>query len=382
MIGDTSVETLILHKGQSHMRWFILALNCIVMVGVYYCFDIPAAMKSQMESYMGSPDNFETYYSLLYTIPSFPNIILPFFGGYFVDTLGPYKCMIVFISIIAAGQVIFSFGLSIKSWPIMFLGRAIFGMGETSNAVANNTILTDWFMGKEMGFAFGFNLSISRLGSVANNLISPVLSSSSGVVFASWFGSILLGCSVAAAVFMYPIDVAVVSQIDKNSKKLISDDALLLQKGKSKEADTPEAEEFKFADALKFPLSYRLLTCICLLTYGVISPFNNIASTLLLERNYFREPPNECVLTIPNQCQSSSNVPLSCPSSNYYQTPLPRNITVDGTYYSKVTSGDIDCADDIWKDKDGCAYEYCDRYDKGVLEANTIMSIPYFMAGM
>ncbi len=68
---------------------------------------------------MGSSDDFETYYSLLYTIPSFPNIILPFFGGYFVDTLGAYKCMVVFISVIAVGQVVFAFGLSIKSWPVM-----------------------------------------------------------------------------------------------------------------------------------------------------------------------------------------------------------------------------------------------------------------------
>ena len=135
---------------------------------------------------MGSSSDFETYFSLLYTIPAFPNIILPFFGGYFVDTLGAYKCMIVFISIIASGHVIFCLGLSLKSWPIMFVGRAIFGIGETSNAVANSTILADWFGGRELAFAFGFNLSLSRLGSVANNIISPVLASSEGLVFASW----------------------------------------------------------------------------------------------------------------------------------------------------------------------------------------------------
>lgn len=215
---------------------------------------------------MGNDDNFETYFSLLYTIPAFPNIILPFFGGYFVDTLGADKCMAVFISIIALGHVVFSYGLSIKSWPIMFLGRAIFGIGETSNAVANNTILSDWFLGRETAFAFGINLSISRLSSVANNIMSPILASSSGgVVFASWFGAIVLGCSVFAAVVQLGLNKAI--------EKLIANNLLLLfpngNVAEKSNAATEEAEApFRFADALKFPMSFRILTIICLLIYG------------------------------------------------------------------------------------------------------------------
>lgn len=72
------VDLLILHrllniimvrmKSDSSMRWFILFLNCLLMFAVYYCkslyiinwinivysaYDIPAAMKSQLEDYMG-----------------------------------------------------------------------------------------------------------------------------------------------------------------------------------------------------------------------------------------------------------------------------------------------------------------------------------------
>ena len=52
-------------------------------------------------------------------------------GGYFVDTLGADRCMAVFISIIAAGQVVFSYGLQIKSWPVMVC---------TNNIIACNLI--------------------------------------------------------------------------------------------------------------------------------------------------------------------------------------------------------------------------------------------------
>jgi hypothetical protein len=111
----------------------------------------------------------------------------------------------------------------------------------------------------------------------------------------------------------------------------------------------------------------------------VISPFNNIASTLLLERNYFRVPPDDCSLTVPYLCQSGSNPPLHCPSSSDYQPPLPRNITIGSKYYPhQLTADDVDCSDDLWKD--GCTHQFCDRFDKSILEANTVMSIPYFMA--
>jgi MFS family permease len=41
-------------------------------------------------------------------------------------------CLLVFTSLIALGQVIFAFGVSIKSWPVVFLGRLVFGFGGES----------------------------------------------------------------------------------------------------------------------------------------------------------------------------------------------------------------------------------------------------------
>lgn len=89
-------------------------------------------------------------------------------------------------------------------------------------------------------------------------------------------------------------------------------------------------------------------------------------------------PPNDCALTIPNQCQSSTNVPIHCPSSKFYQPPLPVNITIDGKYYSKLEADDIDCSDDDWAD--GCAKEFCNRQSDGIKAASTVMSIPYIIS--
>jgi hypothetical protein len=100
-----------------------------------------------------------------------------------------------------------------------------------------------------------------------------------------------------------------------------------------------------------FPISRPVFVrsfLTCLIYPGCVLPFNNISSSLLLERDFFKVPPDHCTLTIPNQCQSSANPPYNCPSSDSYQPPLPVNITINDKYYSKLESSDIDCGDDDW----------------------------------
>lgn len=111
---------------------------------------------------------------------------------------------------------------------------------------------------------------------------------------------------------------------------------------------------------------------------GCVLPFNNIASTLLLERDYFMEPSSSCQLQHSDACQSSTNQPVDCPSSKWYQPPIPTNATVDGTIYNPLTTSDIDCTDDSWKN--GCLKTYCDRQSDAQLQAGTIMSIPYIIS--
>ena len=62
--------------------------------------------------------------------------------------------------------------------------------------------------GRELAFAFGINLSVSKLGSVINNIISPLLVEKTGIIFAFWFGSILCGFSLLCVLLTFPIDKA------------------------------------------------------------------------------------------------------------------------------------------------------------------------------
>ena len=51
--------------------------------------------------------------------------------------------------------------------PLMIAGRTVLGLGAESMIVAVTTALAKWFKGKELSFAFGINLTIARIASVA-----------------------------------------------------------------------------------------------------------------------------------------------------------------------------------------------------------------------
>ena len=86
---------------------------------------------------------------------SVPNVILPFFGGYFIDKLGVRRMLLVFVSLVTAGQALFALGVSLhdrslgvhdmKSWYVMFAGRVLFGLGGESMTVAQSTFIVEWF---------------------------------------------------------------------------------------------------------------------------------------------------------------------------------------------------------------------------------------------
>ena len=46
-------------------------------------------------------------------------------------------------------------------------------MGGESLSVSQSAIVSKWFKGRELAFALGANLSISRLGSVVNGWVLP-----------------------------------------------------------------------------------------------------------------------------------------------------------------------------------------------------------------
>lgn len=267
-----------------NLRWFILALSCFIMFGNYYAYDNPSALNRQLRVWMAdkSEAEFEFHLNLLYTIYSAPNIILPFVVGRALDRYGSRSFLIWLSLLMCLGQTVFSLGVTYRTWTWMLLGRLIFGLGGESLAVAQSRLVTEWFLGKELGIAIGLNLSIARIGTVFNNNASPRIASidqGGGVAGACWIGLITCLFSLFCTFSCIFID-SLYRPHDNNLSR--PSDSDIKNSTSLEDATLPTLEK----DEEFIHPAFYLLLWLNLLSYGAVLCFNTIASAYLQER-YF-----------------------------------------------------------------------------------------------
>ena len=187
-------------------------MACFYMVGSNFCYDNPGPLQTQLEDQL-KLDN--TRFSLFYTVYSLPNMILPLLGGILLDSIGVRMGLIFFCAVLTIGQMIFMLGGYQQSYNEMIAGRVVFGLGGESMQVAQSSIISVWFKGKEMAFALGLNLSIARLGSVINGIIVPQVYDQAGLGTALGVGFLICIFSLFNAFGMSILD----RRADKKNKE-------------------------------------------------------------------------------------------------------------------------------------------------------------------
>ena len=158
-------------------RLMALILMCLLGFGSYFCFDNPGALQTSIKDAM----HINTYqFSNLYSWYSWPNVVLPIVGGYLMDSVFGIRLGTVIFAVFIclgnfknfslsksnfdsrfltfSGQVIFALGGLLDTYPLMQIGRFVFGIGGESLAVAQNTYAVSWFKGKELNMVFGFQV--------------------------------------------------------------------------------------------------------------------------------------------------------------------------------------------------------------------------------
>ncbi len=241
------------------IRWGVLVLVSLAMFGNYYAYDSIAPLADILKNQLGFTS---TQIGTLNAIYSLPNIIMVLIGGVIVDRIGTRTATLVFTAICLAGAIIT--GLS-GTFIGMAAGRLVFGLGAESMIVAVTTALGQWFKGKQLGFAFGLNLSIARAGSYAADL-SPVWARDA---YASGWRAPLL---IAAAFCGVALVAALVYWI-------------LERRAEAQYAlHQPQApDRIVWSDLWRFDRSYWYVVGLCVTFYSVIFPFR---STFAIE--YFQ----------------------------------------------------------------------------------------------
>jgi MFS family permease len=122
------------------MKWRALVLICFLTFGGYWIYDFPGSLgigkAHSIESWFADHDKDFTSEKnqALYSIYSWPNTVAATFGGILIDNIiGLRKALLLFVCLVALGSAIFYFGVLGVNYPVMLLGRFVFGLGNESN---------------------------------------------------------------------------------------------------------------------------------------------------------------------------------------------------------------------------------------------------------
>ncbi|XP_069939340.1 lysosomal dipeptide transporter MFSD1 isoform X1 [Cherax quadricarinatus] len=265
-------------------RFIALVFMCFLSFGSYFCYDTPGALQDHIKSDM----NVNTLqFASLYSLYSWPNVILCFVGGFLIDRIfGIRLGAIIFSSIVTLGQFVYALGGIINQFWMMQVGRFIFGIGGESLAVAQNTYTVSWFKGKELNTVFGLLLSMARVGSTVNFLVMVPLYDWVGT-FAQGHKQLGISLMIAGATCLFSLGCALLLGIlDKRRTKIL----------RLNTAET--GEKVHLSDVLSFPLTFWLISVICVSYYVAIFPFIGLAKVFFMRKFELNDKTSNAVSSI------------------------------------------------------------------------------------
>ena len=173
-------------------KWFVLLLASFVQYGKYFILDMPGFTKSELMEVFekeNSLEKSEYYFSLLYSVYSFPNILLPLIGGLMSDNFGPRILTILFTLTIFFCSILFYFGIVYSSYSLMIAARFIFGLvGEILDISSFNIVIEHFIhSNSQLPIAAGFRFVIIKFAGISNSTITPFLSKKVSLSFCYFF---------------------------------------------------------------------------------------------------------------------------------------------------------------------------------------------------
>jgi MFS family permease len=233
-------------------RWLVLVSLSSAMFGNYYFYDALTPLADVLQKQLHFSDQNIGLLNSFYSIAPIFTVLI---GGIIIDRIGVRKATLLFGVICLVGSVVTA---ATPSFPIMATGRFIFGMGAESLIVSVTTGLAKWFKGKELSFAFGINMTITRFGTwLAQN--SPSWARSS---FDSWQKPWWIGVGFVTLCVIGPL---IYWFLEVRAERIYT------------LGHASHTDKIVFNDVRRFGVSYWYLVALCVLFYSGIFSFETFA---------------------------------------------------------------------------------------------------------
>ncbi len=249
---DSGNPTIVRPPPSTLYRWMVLVFVSLAMFGNYYVYDSMAPVFDLLTLELGFTDQQK---GLLYSVYSIAAVLFLLVGGVIIDRWGTKKSISVFALICLVAAVVTAIS---SEFLVMLLGRFLLGLGAEPLIVAVTTALAKWFKGKELSFAFGINLTISRLGSASadwsTGWAAPLYENWQDPL---WLASAIAGVSVAGALLYWFTENRAEERFELG--------------------EAEETEKLNIKELYSFSPSYWYIVALCVVFYSTVFPFRAFA---------------------------------------------------------------------------------------------------------
>jgi MFS family permease len=248
-------------------RWIVLLFISVAMGGNYYIYDSINPLERIFIDKLGYSATGFGWLNASYSVAAVLTLLI---GGIIIDRIGTKKAIAFFAVLCLIGAALTA--ARGQLW-VMIVGRTVLGLGAESMIVAVTTALAKWFKGKELSFAFGINLTIARLASVAADN-SPTWANRAFYPQGpagepSWQGPLLIATGAGVLALVCSL---VYWALESNAERRYA-------LGRSGQVD-----KLEFGQMFSFDKSYWYVVGLCFTFYSAIFPFRTFAIDLFTNK--------------------------------------------------------------------------------------------------
>ena len=254
----TESEPAIRPEPPTAYRWVVLVMISLAMLANYYVYDSIAPIADILKSELGYTD---VNIGSLYSVYSIAAVLVLLLGGVIIDRFGTARSTILFAAICTVAAILNAVSSDLT---VMLAARFLLGLGSEPLIVAITTALAKWFKGKELSFAFGVNLMIARLGSVAADR-SPTWA---GFAYDGWQGPLVVSAVIGVLILGGALGYAALEKAALRRYNL---------------GEAGETDKLVLSDLFRFSRSFWFIVLLCMTFYSAIFPFRSFAIKFFME---------------------------------------------------------------------------------------------------
>jgi MFS family permease len=230
----------------------------LAMLANYYVYDSIAPIADILKSELGYTD---VNIGSLYSVYSIAAVLVLLLGGVIIDRFGTARSTVLFAAICTVAAILNAVSSDLT---VMLAARFLLGLGSEPLIVAITTALAKWFKGKELSFAFGVNLMIARMGSVAADR-SPTWAR---FAYDGWQGPLVVSAVIGVLILGAALGYAALERTALRRYTL---------------GEAGETDKLVLSDLFRFSRSFWFVVLLCMTFYSAIFPFRSFAIKFFME---------------------------------------------------------------------------------------------------